>query len=196
MKFAFARPLAATAALFALSWLLAVAPAAPAAAHDGLLSANPADGARLDQAPTAVMLRFAARLDPRLAKIAVTGGDGASVTTGAFAASGAQLTQPVSITASGRYTVAFRVVSRDGHPVSGKTTFTVIAAAPTHATSPSAAAQPDVAASSAPPPSPAAAAPQPEPDGLSGAVTAAAAIAVAAGAAIPLLIRRRRRSPR
>ncbi|MEV0453857.1 copper resistance CopC family protein [Catellatospora methionotrophica] len=196
MNNAFTRPAAAAAAaVVVLSWLLGLAQ--PAAAHDGLLSATPADGARLDQAPAAVTLRFAARLDPRLAKVAVTDPAGASVASGAFTASGAELTQPVAIAAPGRYTVAFRVVSRDGHPVSGTSTFTVTAAAASPGASPTAVtAQP---AAAGPATASAVSAPHAEraaPGGPSRAVAGAVAAGVVVVGAAVVVTRRRRRAPR
>src|SRR5439155_17299399 len=40
------------------------------------------------------------------------------------------LTQPLGDLRAGRYTLAYRVTSTDGHPVSGKTSFTVTGASP------------------------------------------------------------------
>lgn len=101
-------------------------PAAPAWAHNELVASVPAGGAELAEAPREVVLTFAERLDPRFTQIVVTDAAKATVPTGAPAVSGAtgtlQLPRPL---ADGGYTVAYRVVSVDGHPVQGSFRFSV-----------------------------------------------------------------------
>ena len=141
--------LLAIAASFAVPAFLALS-AAPASAHNELLSSNPADRAKLTALPPAVVLTFAEPANPRFLRIAATGPDGQSMAAGAPVAAGASVRQPLTAaSASGRYTVAYRVVSQDGHPVQGSVSFTATlpAAAPT--------------ASSAPEPTPSAAAAEP-----------------------------------
>lgn len=56
----------------------------------------------------------------------VTGPDGATWQDGPAAIAGSVLTQPLrALSASGRYVVAYRIVSDDGHPVSGELSFTL-----------------------------------------------------------------------
>jgi len=125
--------LLAIASLPAVPAILALS-TAPASAHSELVSSNPADGATLTALPPAVVLTFAEPANPRFLKIAATGPDGQSIAAGAPVAAGTSVCQPLTAaSASGRYTVAYRVVSQDGHPVQGSVSFTATmpAAAPT-----------------------------------------------------------------
>jgi copper resistance protein C len=97
----------------------------PAAAHTGLQSSAPADGEALTSAPDTVTLTFATAVASEFAQVAVTGPDGQSITTGEAAVEGAVVRQPVSPGGDGTYAVAYRVVSDDGHPVSGELSFTL-----------------------------------------------------------------------
>ncbi|WP_326562813.1 copper resistance CopC family protein [Micromonospora sp. NBC_01796] len=135
------RPLAVIAV--ACAAVLTAVPA-PAWAHNELRASNPAKGAQLASAPAEVVLDFAERLNPKFTTVAVTDKAGAAVGTGQPEVTGPRavqrLRQPLD---AGDYTVAYRVVSVDGHPVSGKLTFTVTAPPPATApVSPSAATQP------------------------------------------------------
>ncbi|WP_422746108.1 copper resistance CopC family protein [Micromonospora sp. WMMD754] len=113
------------AALLAAAALL-LAPAAPAAAHNSLQAATPAQDARLTAAPTSVTLRFLQRLNPEFTTIVLSDAGQQKIATGAPAVDGATGTitidQPLP---NGTYTVAYRVVSADGHPVQGSYRFTV-----------------------------------------------------------------------
>ncbi|MFI7219580.1 copper resistance protein CopC [Micromonospora maritima] len=113
------------AALLAAAALL-LAPAAPAAAHNTLQAATPAQDARLTAAPTTVTLRFLQQLNPEFTTIVLSDAGQRKIPTGAPAVDGATGTitvdQPL---ANGTYTVAYRVVSADGHPVQGSYRFTV-----------------------------------------------------------------------
>ncbi len=61
----------------------------------------------------------------KYAKVAITGPDGESAGTGDPQVQGKSVSLPVDVRApAGRYTVGYRVVSADGHPVSGSYTFT------------------------------------------------------------------------
>ncbi|MGC4890556.1 copper resistance CopC family protein [Micromonospora sp. DT227] len=115
-----------TAALAALLTALLLVPAAPAAAHNSLQSATPAQDARLTAAPTSVTLRFLQRLDPQFTTIVLSDAGRRKVPTGAPAVDGTagsvSVDEPL---ANGAYTVAYRVVSADGHPVQGSYRFTV-----------------------------------------------------------------------
>jgi methionine-rich copper-binding protein CopC len=143
----------AVAVATALTALFIVLGGAPAAAHTGLQSSAPADGEALTTAPDTVTLTFATAVASQFAQVAVTGPDGQSVTTGEATVEGAVVRQPVSPNGDGAYVVAYRVVSDDGHPVSGVLSFTLTgtgaAPAPTQAESPTEASTP---ASSTPAP--------------------------------------------
>jgi len=118
---------------------------APAAfAHAQLLRSDPQDGARL---PTTdeVVLTFNEDINPEFVQVLVTGPDG-PLTLDAAVVDGPLVTQPVTPSASGAHTVSYRVVSADGHPVSGRVGFVLTdVAAP-------AAAAPTAEAPTTPPP--------------------------------------------
>jgi len=109
--------------------LFSVASAGPAAAHAVLLSTQPASGATLAAAPRSVALTFDEAPQKQFSTIHVTGPDGQRHDSGSVqltGAAGAVATQQLTGTGlPGRYVVDWRVVSDDGHPVSGQFTFTV-----------------------------------------------------------------------
>ncbi|MER6011934.1 copper resistance CopC family protein [Streptomyces bluensis] len=111
--------------------LAALATAAPrAAAHTDLDTARPAADATLAEPPSHITLTFSDPMTRKYAKVAVTAPDGKSAATDEPAVSGNEVTLALDPTSpAGRYTVGYRVVSADGHPVSGSYSFTVEAAA-------------------------------------------------------------------
>ena len=135
-----------------------VASAAPASAHASLVRATPADGATLASAPSRVVLEFDDPLSTSFATLVVTGPDGHDVTTGRSSVSGSTLTGDLEGgLPPGAYRTAFRVVSDDGHPVTGQLRFTLrlpAGAAPSAST-------PAGPGRSAAPPTPTAASPTP-----------------------------------
>jgi len=134
--------LATTAAL--VGGTLALAPSA--SAHATLLKVSPADGATLTTAPRQVDLTFDEPVSSRFATIVVTGPSGEDATAGPVTVNGVHVSAALANgLASGEYRVAFRVVSDDGHPVTGQSRFTLnlpagdaTGAAPTTAPAPSA----------------------------------------------------------
>lgn len=97
----------------------------PAAAHASLLSSTPSDGERLEAAPEQVTLTFNESMSEP-AYIVVTGPDGEQAAEGEVAVDGADVSVAlVDGVGEGSYTVAFRVVSADGHPVTGQYAFGV-----------------------------------------------------------------------
>ncbi|MGV9373204.1 copper resistance CopC family protein [Micromonospora tulbaghiae] len=139
-----------TALLAAVLTALLLVPATPAAAHNSLQEATPARDARLTAAPTQVTLRFLQRLNPSFTTITVSDAGQRTVSTSAPAVDGATGTVTIDEPlGNGTYTVAYRVVSRDGHPVQGSYRFTVAypAAPAPSASAPSASASSAVAAS-------------------------------------------------
>ncbi|MFY1597887.1 copper resistance CopC family protein [Micromonospora sp. WMMD737] len=202
----FRRPTVAAlvAAALAAAALLLV-PAAPAAAHNTLRAASPADGERLTTPPTRVTLEFAQRLDPTFTTIALTDAARRKIPTGGPTVDGTKGTVTVVETlGEGTYTVAYRIVSADGHPVQGSYRFTVagggastatgaVADPPAAVAAPSAAATPPAAAAA----SPAAGSVDPAAatgsGGLgTGGVLLAAGVLVAVLGGTALLLRRRR----
>jgi methionine-rich copper-binding protein CopC len=98
--------------------------AAPAAAHNALVSTAPADGTTVAHTPTKVVLTFD---EPALAlgtAIVVTSASGQQVQAGAPSLVDNTVTQPLQPgSPAGAYTVVWRVTSVDGHPISGRLTF-------------------------------------------------------------------------
>lgn len=112
------------AAGLALCLLLGHA-AAPASAHATLVSSDPQDGASLDSEPRSVSVTFNEDVATP-AQLQVTAPDGTGVAEGEPAIDGTTVTQTLRDSGqAGRYTVAYRVVSADGHPVSGELTYEV-----------------------------------------------------------------------
>jgi len=114
------------AALAGIGCLGALALAAsPAAAHTELVSSSPKDGSTLVEEPTSVTLTFDQTLRPP-AYAVVTAPDGARLSRVDPEVAGATVTQRVETSGlSGSYTVAYRVVTGDGHPITGELTYTV-----------------------------------------------------------------------
>jgi hypothetical protein len=119
----------------------------PAAAHTVRVSSSPADGASLTTAPTEVRLGFNQR--PMTTPDVAVSLSGQVVPSGPTRVEDATVVTPVTLPGPGKYTVAYRVVSADGHPVEGAVTFTV-SGGKTASPAPSAAASasPSLAAAS------------------------------------------------
>lgn len=113
------------AGLVAAVLAVLLTPAAPAAAHNSLGAASPAEDAHLITAPTRVTLRFLQRLNPAYTTVVLSEG-GRRLPSGEPIVDGATVTLPITATLpNGTYTVAYRVASTDGHPVQGSYAFTV-----------------------------------------------------------------------
>ncbi|MHC1558537.1 copper resistance CopC family protein [Actinomycetospora sp. C-140] len=167
--------------------------AGPASAHDVLTGSDPADGATVASAPTQVSLTFDEAPKPEGAAVTIVGPDGAHHEQGTPTLQGNVLTAPVgALPQAGRYEIGYRVVSDDGHPVSGAVAFSLTTPSPAGGTaSGTAGPQAQPAQPSAATPSPAAAADQ---DTSGGGVPAWVFVVVAivvVGGAIALVLRRR-----
>jgi methionine-rich copper-binding protein CopC len=100
-------------------------------AHAALRSVSPKDGATVTTAPSQVVLTFNEPIGTSFATVTVVGPQGA-VSQGKPVVDGVSVSQALTTElANGTYTVSFRVVSEDGHPVSDKTAFTLAASTPT-----------------------------------------------------------------
>ncbi|GAA1249518.1 copper resistance protein CopC [Pseudonocardia aurantiaca] len=147
----------AVALLAGLALLLG---AAPAFAHARLESTDPADGASLATGPERVSLTFSDPMSADFNTITVVGPDNARYETGSITAQNNTVSIGVGpLGPAGRYEIGYRVVSEDGHPVTGSVAFTLTAAGPGAA--PAAAASAPAAGPAAPEaasPAPAAAA--------------------------------------
>lgn len=99
---------------------------APAGAHDQLLSSSPAEGEQLPRAPEAAELTFSGQISPVGAELALSDASGQRIELPeAPRVEGTTATQPLPRLAAGEFTLDWRVVSEDGHPVSGTITFSV-----------------------------------------------------------------------
>jgi copper transport protein len=107
--------------------LLALATPGPADAHALLASSDPADGARLEESPAAIVLRFTEAPELPLSQVSLLDRSGATLQTGepttvpgepeALSVDVPELEQDV-------YTVTWRTVSKvDGHPSGGAFAF-------------------------------------------------------------------------
>jgi hypothetical protein len=113
------------AVLLATALLLAPL-AGPAAAHDVLVGSVPAADSTQPTAPDRVVLEFGDAPQPLGLEVAVAGPAGSRVAEGAPAIEGTTVVQHLGgELAAGSYTVDWRVVSGDGHPLSGTFVFTL-----------------------------------------------------------------------
>ncbi|GEM33635.1 hypothetical protein NN3_46420 [Nocardia neocaledoniensis NBRC 108232] len=123
-----------TAAAFVAVLAALALTAGPAAAHAALSGSDPADGARIDTAPTQVNLTFNEAIQSTFAALTVVGPDGQHYERSEPKTQGKTLsTDLTGLGPAGVYTVGFRVVSEDGHPIQGSYTFDLTKAAPTTA---------------------------------------------------------------
>ncbi len=113
----------------AATGLLALTTFTPALAHDSLVSSNPEDGAQLEQAPDQISMTFSGEITQVDGgnQVRVTDSAGEDVTNGDLTVDGKQVTQPIAGHGAedDTYTVTWRVVSEDGHPIEGQQTLTV-----------------------------------------------------------------------
>ncbi|PPA60240.1 copper resistance CopC family protein [Micromonospora chalcea] len=191
------------AALFTAALLLV--PATPAAAHNSLQEATPARDARLTTAPTQVTLRFLQRLNPAFTTITLRDSTDRQVPASAPAVDGATGTVTIEEPlGNGTYTVAYRVVSRDGHPVQGSYRFTVADPAAPPAAAPSPATDASTGTSASAPagtsegadasPASADASTGADDGGLPVGILVGGAVAAVAAAGVTALLLRRRRA--
>ncbi|UUZ43894.2 copper resistance protein CopC [Janibacter limosus] len=101
-----------------------VVTASPASAHARLEASSPKDGSTLTATPPEVMLQFNEQIKEGLNQISVKSGS-TDATEGKPEVDGNTVYQPLkSSLAAGDYTVSYKVVSADGHPISGTLSFT------------------------------------------------------------------------
>lgn len=126
-----------------LAGLLLLGAAPPATAHAALIGSDPRDGASLATAPQALSLTFSEAIQAGFSEVTVVGPGGRQWQSAEPSAGGAVVTVPVRpLGPAGEYTVGYRVLSADSHPVQGSISFTLT--------------QPGPGASQAPSPAPAA----------------------------------------
>ena len=116
--------------LLTLVAVFAVLFASPAAAHAELLSITPANGAQLTSPPTKVQMTFSESVNLIEGGIRLVNDSGATVPTSEPTVRGSTLTWPMPAELpKGAYVITWRVVSSDGHPVSGASSFGIGTAA-------------------------------------------------------------------
>lgn len=123
-------PFAALTAMLAAALLvsglvsgLVFGTAAPALAHDALKSSSPAKGAKVESLDE-IRLEFSAKV--RMPFVLLRGDGDAQHQSGKPEVDGAVVTQAVDgPLPDGKYTIAYRVVSSDGHPIEGEIPFRV-----------------------------------------------------------------------
>lgn len=175
--------------------------AAPAAAHDQLVDTDPPANSTVDAVPDQIVLTYSAEVlaDPGAAVVEVTDASGNRVDDGDAVVEGIDVIQPILATAAdpnGTYEVVWKVVSSDGHPISGEFTFTVEGVAPEPTPTPTETAT--TAPTTEPSPTATAVAPPADAESTAGAVWPWVAggilLAAVAGAVIYLLASRARRT--
>ncbi|MFC8597981.1 copper resistance CopC family protein [Isoptericola sp. NPDC057191] len=107
----------------------AVGAAAPASAHNVVVGSTPEAGSTVTQAPDSVDITFDdvvlnLSADGSSTVVSVTDPAGAERATGCPTTQDRTVSVPVSLGPAGTYTVDWRIVSADGHPTSGKFSFT------------------------------------------------------------------------
>ncbi|HEY1135266.1 MAG TPA: copper resistance CopC family protein [Nocardioides sp.] len=123
--------------------VLAVALAAPAQAHASLVSSSPEGGASVATVPAEVSLTFSQEVRaPAYVVLTSPSGD---LADGDPVIDGDTVTQAVTPGPAGSYSLTFRVVSADGHPITGEVTFEVTEGDGSTPDSSAAADDPDVA---------------------------------------------------
>ncbi|HAS32703.1 MAG TPA: hypothetical protein DCS84_10440 [Microbacterium sp.] len=106
---------------------LLLATAAPAAAHDEIVSSFPEAGSTVSVVPEEISLTFSGEIltDVSAVIIEVVAPDGQNIASRDPVIDATTVTQAVTPGQAGVYTVRWRVVSSDGHPISNEYQYTV-----------------------------------------------------------------------
>jgi methionine-rich copper-binding protein CopC len=97
-----------------------------ASLHNELLGTDPPDHAQVATGPARVILNFDLPAQRGFSTIVVTGPDGHQWQAGPAAEQGTMVIAPLRpLGPAGDYTVAWRIISADGHPVRGTFQFTL-----------------------------------------------------------------------
>ncbi|NDL60692.1 copper resistance CopC family protein [Phytoactinopolyspora mesophila] len=115
---------AAVAGALAGSVLIA---APQASAHNALIDTSPDDGSTVSTQPGTVELVYDQFVQDQFTQVAVLDADENPYHAGEPEVDHNTVTQAVEDLPDGEYTVSYRVISADGHPVSGTFTFTMAA---------------------------------------------------------------------
>lgn len=99
---------------------------APAHAHDQLIGSNPKQGAKLDKQPEWIELNYSGEIQDIGTEIRVEK-DGEDFSAGEITVEGRTVKSALPDDLKpGDYTISWRVVSQDGHPISGTVEFTIL----------------------------------------------------------------------
>jgi methionine-rich copper-binding protein CopC len=116
--------------VFVLTVVLLSSAAGPAFAHAALISSDPPSGAIVTQPPSQITLTFNEELLESMVAVSVRDDQDTVLLTSVAEAAGTTVLFPWPVEASdGTYRLAYRVVSADGHPVTGEIEITVDATA-------------------------------------------------------------------
>lgn len=114
----------------ALSAFLLLISGTAASAHDHLVDSEPAAQAQLDASPTELTLTFSGEVLEMGAEVSLSDANDQTWAVGEPVVDGHEFSVPVTdALPDGSYTLLWRVVSSDGHPISGDIPFTVVGAA-------------------------------------------------------------------
>jgi hypothetical protein len=119
---------ARVAAVAVLAGLAFAGLATPALAHNSLVDSSPKDKASVEVGPTSIELTFDQPVQggQDINSLAVLDPQGNHWESGAPSVSGNSVSAPIRpLGPAGEYSVGWRVLSSDGHPVQGKFTFTL-----------------------------------------------------------------------
>jgi hypothetical protein len=136
----------------ALTGVAVLGTATPALAHNVLISSDPANGSSVAAGPQKVSLTFDQYVQGAdVNQIAVTGPGGGQWAEGPIGVVNNVITAPLRpLGPAGKYTVGYRVLSADGHPVTGELSFTLTTAGTGTPATVDAARSPGGSSSSAP----------------------------------------------
>lgn len=123
--------------------------AAPAAAHSELTGVDPAEGSTI-AAGSVVTLTFNEDLIEVGTDISVTDSAGVVTPLTPTRPSASQVAVTMPALADGAVTIAWRVVSADGHPIEGTLAYAALAPSPSASPTPAATATPSATASASP----------------------------------------------
>ncbi len=114
--------------LIGLGLLVSLLLGPAASAHDEVIDQVPAPGSQVEAGLMDIKFEFSNELLDigSGAEIVVTSPEGSPATTTCAAVSGTTATAQADLDVAGTYTVAWRVVSSDGHPIEGSYNFELL----------------------------------------------------------------------